>query len=115
MAHCYRTGMTGSEELTVETPFGPPSDAVIRGTIGDTTLLFLSRHGRGHRLAPHKINYRANIFALKQLGAQQLVSVSAVGSLKESICPGDIVLVDQYIDRTLPKQNAAAIIARGSA
>jgi 5'-methylthioadenosine phosphorylase len=93
-------GLTQVEEVKVETPFGAPSDAVIRGRLGDVTLLFLPRHGRGHRLAPHRINYRANVFALKQLGAQQVLSVSAVGSLKETIHPGDFVLVDQFVDRT---------------
>ncbi len=93
-------GLEGLEEVSVETPFGAPSDAVIRGTLGGTTLLFLPRHGRGHRIAPHRINYRANVFALKKLGADQVLSVSAVGSLQESIPPGDFVIVDQYIDRT---------------
>jgi 5'-methylthioadenosine phosphorylase len=88
------------EELRVDTPFGPPSDAVIRGVLGETTLLFLPRHGRGHRVPPHDINFRANICALKQLGAEQLVSLSAVGSMKEAIRPGDVVIVDQYIDLT---------------
>jgi 5'-methylthioadenosine phosphorylase len=93
-------GLTQVEEVRIDTPFGPPSDAVIRGRLGSVTLLFLPRHGRGHRYAPHRINYRANVFALKQLGAEQVLSVSAVGSLKESLHPGDFVLVDQFIDRT---------------
>ena len=93
-------GLRNVEELRVSTPFGSPSDAVIRGQLGDVTMLFLPRHGRGHRLPPHRINYRANVFALKVLGAEQLVSVSAVGSLREEIQPGDMVLVDQFIDRT---------------
>ena len=93
-------GLRNVEELRVTTPFGAPSDAVIRGQLGDVTMLFLPRHGRGHRLPPHRINYRANIFALKVLGAEQLVSVSAVGSLREEIQPGHMVLVDQFIDRT---------------
>lgn len=93
-------GLRNVEELRVSTPFGSPSDSVIRGQLGEVTMLFLPRHGRGHRLPPHRINYRANIFALKELGAQQLVSVSAVGSLREDIQPGDMVLVDQFIDRT---------------
>jgi 5'-methylthioadenosine phosphorylase len=93
-------GLSEVEEIPVSTPYGQPSDAVIRGKLGDVTLLFLPRHGRGHRFAPHRINYRANVFALKQLGAQQVLSVSAVGSLRETIHPGDFVLVDQFIDRT---------------
>ena len=93
-------GLTQLEEVRVETPFGSPSDALVRGRLGETTLLFLPRHGRGHRYAPHRINYRANVFAMKALGAEQVLSVSAVGSLKESLHPGDFVLVDQFIDRT---------------
>jgi 5'-methylthioadenosine phosphorylase len=93
-------GLSNVEEIELSTPFGAPSDAITRGELGAVTLLFLPRHGRGHRLAPHRINYRANLFALKQLGAEQVLSVSAVGSLKETIHPGDFVLVDQFIDRT---------------
>jgi 5'-methylthioadenosine phosphorylase len=93
-------GLLGVERLEVETPFGKPSDAIVRGSLDGVTLLFLPRHGRGHRLAPHRINYRANVFAMKQLGAEQLLSISAVGSLRQSIQPGDFVLVDQFIDRT---------------
>lgn len=88
------------ESVSISTPFGNPSAPIIRGGIDNTQLLFLSRHGQGHICAPHRVNYRANIFALKQLGAEQIISVSAVGSLRETIHPGDIVLVDQYIDRT---------------
>ncbi|MBN1773839.1 MAG: S-methyl-5'-thioadenosine phosphorylase [Deltaproteobacteria bacterium] len=93
-------GLTDVQERTVETPFGPPSDAVVSGRLGDTTLLFLPRHGRGHRLTPSQINYRANIFALKKLGAQAVISVSACGSMKEEIGIGDIVIADQFFDRT---------------
>ena len=93
-------GLTALEELSITTPFGAPSDVIVRGKLGETTLLFLPRHGRGHRIPPHRINYRANIFALKVLGAQQVLSVSAVGSLKEEIHPGDMVVIDQFIDRT---------------
>lgn len=93
-------GLERVTEHNVETPFGKPSDAIIEGWLGDTRLLFLPRHGRGHKVAPHEINYRANILALKMLGAEQLLSVSAVGSMKESIEPGHMVVVDQFIDRT---------------
>jgi 5'-methylthioadenosine phosphorylase len=93
-------GLSGVEEVRVETPFGAPSDAIVRGHLGPTTLLFLPRHGRGHRLAPHEIPFRANVCALKKLGATHLVSISAVGSMKESVAPGDFVVVDQLIDLT---------------
>src|SRR5580658_6568994 len=93
-------GFTDVEEIAVETPFGPPSDRIVRGRLGETTLLFLPRHGRGHRLAPHEIPFRANVCALKKLGATHLVSVSAVGSMKEEIAPGDLVVVDQFVDLT---------------
>src|SRR5579863_1153529 len=93
-------GLLDVEETAVDTPFGPPSDAIVRGRLGETTVLFLPRHGRGHRIAPHRINARANVCALKKLGATHLVSISAVGSMKESIVPGDFVAVDQFIDLT---------------
>jgi|SRR5579859_3519206 len=93
-------GLTGVEEVRVETPYGPPSDAVVRGRLGETTLLFLPRHGRGHRVAPHEINFRANVCALKKLGATHLVSISAVGSMREDIAPGDFVVADQLVDLT---------------
>ena len=92
--------LTHVEELPMTTPFGAPSDAIIAGTIGSTRLLFLPRHGRGHGIAPHRINYRANVLALKMAGAEQILSVSAVGSMKEDIHPGDMIVVDQFIDRT---------------
>jgi 5'-methylthioadenosine phosphorylase len=88
------------EEIAMMTPFGAPSDSIVAGTLGDTRLLFLPRHGRGHRLPPHRINYRANVLALKMAGAEQILSVSAVGSMKEHIHPGDMIIVDQFIDRT---------------
>ena len=93
-------GLEGLEDVRVDTPFGAPSDAIVRGRLGDTTLLFLPRHGRGHRVPPSSINFRANVCALKLLGATHLVSVSAVGSMKEEIAPGDLVIVDQFIDLT---------------
>jgi 5'-methylthioadenosine phosphorylase len=93
-------GLAGAEQMAVDTPYGPPSDVIARGVLGSTTLLFLPRHGRGHKIPPSAINYRANICALKKLGATHVVSVSAVGSMKEAIRPGDLVIVDQFIDLT---------------
>jgi 5'-methylthioadenosine phosphorylase len=93
-------GLSSVEEVAIDTPWGSPSDSVIRGTLGDTTLLFLPRHGRGHRVPPSAINFRANLFALKSLGATHVASVSAVGSLREEVAPGELVVVDQFIDRT---------------
>ncbi len=93
-------GLTDVEEVRVDTPFGPPSDTIMRGRIGDVLLLFLPRHGRGHRIAPHQIDARANVCAMKKLGATHLLSISAVGSMKEDIAPGDFVVVDQFIDQT---------------
>ncbi len=93
-------GLKDVRELRVRTPFGPPSDAIILGTLDGTGVAFLSRHGRGHRLNPGEINYRANIYALKSLGVSRVISVSAVGSMKESIRPGDVVFPDQFIDLT---------------
>ncbi len=94
-------GLSDVREVDVDTPFGKPSDVLVRGTLPDgTQLLFLPRHGRGHRVPPHQINYRANVCALKKAGATHLVSVSAVGSMKEEIVPGHLVVVDQFIDLT---------------
>jgi 5'-methylthioadenosine phosphorylase len=93
-------GLKDVREVTVDTPYGSPSDAIVEGSLGETRLLFLPRHGRGHRIAPHAINYRANVCALKQLGATHLVTVSAVGSMKEGIAPGHLVVPDQFIDLT---------------
>ncbi len=93
-------GLVAHTELAVDTPFGAPSDAIVKGKLGDTTLLFLPRHGKGHRVPPHAINYRANIAALKMSGATHLLTVSAVGSMKENIAPGDVVVPDQFIDLT---------------
>jgi 5'-methylthioadenosine phosphorylase len=93
-------GLQEVESRTLETPFGQPSDAYVRGKLGGHEVYFLPRHGRGHRLLPSEINHRANIFGFKALGVERIVSVSAVGSLKEDIHPRDIVLPDQYFDRT---------------
>lgn len=93
-------GLVDVREEVVDTPWGKPSDAIVRGRLGDVDLLFVPRHGRGHRVSPSALNYRANIAALKQLGATHVVAVSAVGSMKEEIAPGHLVVVDQYIDLT---------------
>jgi 5'-methylthioadenosine phosphorylase len=93
-------GLEEVEHVALETPFGSPSDAYTTGRLGDAKLVFLARHGRGHRVLPHEINYRANIWGFKKLGVQWLLSLTAVGSMREEIVPGDMVIVDQYFDRT---------------
>ncbi|MDR4472584.1 MAG: S-methyl-5'-thioadenosine phosphorylase [Nitrospira sp.] len=93
-------GLERVREVRVRTPFGAPSDALVLGVLDGVRIAFLSRHGRGHRINPGSINYRANIYALKSLGVKQVISVSAVGSMKEAIRPGDVVLPDQFIDLT---------------
>ncbi|MGB0911591.1 MAG: MTAP family purine nucleoside phosphorylase, partial [Nitrospirales bacterium] len=93
-------GLQRIREVRVQTPFGRPSDRIILGTMEKRRVAFLARHGRGHKVSPSFINYRANLYALKSLGVSQVFSVSAVGSMKETIYPGDLVLPDQFIDRT---------------
>lgn len=93
-------GLTKMETRRVSTPFGNPSDDIVTGMLNDVEMAFLPRHGRGHRLLPSEINYRANIFALKSLGVDSIISVSAVGSMKEEIRPGDMIVPFQFIDRT---------------
>jgi 5'-methylthioadenosine phosphorylase len=92
--------LTNVEEIQMTTPFGDPSDAFITGTLDGVPIAFLSRHGRGHRILPTEINYRANIYGFKKLGVEWLISVSAVGSMKEHIAPLDIVIPDQMFDQT---------------
>lgn len=104
-------GVEIHEERRVATPFGDPSDAIRLGTWDGTPIAFLPRHGRHHTLLPSEINYRANLWALKSLGIGQIIAVSAVGSMKEEIRPGDFVLVDQFIDRTT--QRAATFFGEG--
>jgi 5'-methylthioadenosine phosphorylase len=99
-------GLTDVSEHRLRTPFGEPSDVVVEGRLGSVRLLFLPRHGRGHTIPPHAINYRANVCALKQLGATFLVSLSAVGSMRDEIAPGDFVVVDQYMDLTRSRNNS---------
>ena len=93
-------GLTGVHEEHVTTPFGDPSDAFVLGDLEGRLVAFLARHGRGHRILPSELNFRANIYALKKLGVQRILSVSAVGSLREQHKPGDFVIPDQFIDRT---------------
>jgi len=98
-------GFTRQKWVKIKTPFGPPSDDLLTGKLAGRDVVFLPRHGRGHRLLPGELNHRANIWALKKLGVAWIVSVSAVGSLQEKCRPCDVVLVDQFVDRT--KQSAA--------
>ncbi len=98
-------GMRKVRRVKVRTPFGDPSDSLVVGELEGRTLAFLPRHGRGHRIPPHRINFRANIYALKKLGARWVLSISAVGSMKEKIRPGDIVVVDQFYDHTRQRTN----------
>jgi 5'-methylthioadenosine phosphorylase len=93
-------GLSDVNEVSVSTPFGAPSDNYVTGVLNGVKMVFLPRHGRGHRLLPTEVNYRANIFGMKKLGVTRLISVSAVGSMKEEIVPGHIVIPDQFIDRT---------------
>jgi 5'-methylthioadenosine phosphorylase len=93
--------LTDRREIVLETPFGAPSDAIIVGTLGGKSVAFLARHGRGHRILPSELNFRANIYAMKMLGVERILSASAVGSLKEDLAPLDILLPDQFIDRTM--------------
>jgi 5'-methylthioadenosine phosphorylase len=96
-------GLTNVREERVTTPFGDPSDAFILGELEGRKVTFLARHGRGHRILPSELNFRANIFALKMLGVERILSVSAVGSLKEEHKPTDFVIPDQFIDRTFAR------------
>ena len=93
-------GLENVREVRVSTPFGPPSDLYVRGALKGTEVIFLPRHGRGHQLLPTEVNFRANIFGMKKMGVERIVSVSAVGSLQEEIAPGHVVIPDQFIDRT---------------
>jgi len=98
-------GFEKSEERVVATPFGDPSDALVGGMLGGREVWFLPRHGRGHRLLPTEINHRANLWALRSVGVRYLICVTAVGSLKEEYRPRDIVLPDQYFDRTSRREH----------
>ena len=94
------TGLTRTKEVAVTTPFGKPSDKYLIGTLGGVRVAFLARHGRGHRILPSELNFRANIYGMKRLGVERIMSVSAVGSLREKFKPMDFVIPDQFFDRT---------------
>ena len=104
-------GLTGTRELRVKTPFGEPSDDLVLGTLEGKRVAFLARHGRGHHILPSEINYRANIYALKLLGVERIISASAVGSLKEDLQPGEFLVPDQFFDRT--KNRASTFFGEG--
>ncbi|WP_114856874.1 S-methyl-5'-thioadenosine phosphorylase [Azospirillum brasilense] len=99
-------GLENQRWVKVETPFGDPSDELLTGELNGQTLVFLPRHGRGHRIPPSELNFRANIYALKALGVTEILSVSAVGSLKEHLPPGTFVVIDQFIDRTFARNKS---------
>ena len=98
-------GLTNTREERISTPFGEPSDAFVLGDLEGRKVVFLARHGRGHKLLPSELNFRANIYALKTLGVERILSVSAVGSLKEEHKPTDFVVPDQFIDRTFHRES----------
>ena len=104
-------GFTDVRKVAVETPFGPPSDSLMLGQLEGRAVAFLPRHGRGHRILPHELNFQANIFAMKALGVEFLLSVSAVGSLKEQYAPLEMLVPDQLIDRT--QQRRSTFFGRG--
>jgi 5'-methylthioadenosine phosphorylase len=106
-------GVEQPREVEVATPFGPPSDPLVLGRLGGRTVAFLSRHGRGHRLLPHEINYRANVWAMKALGVRRILSASAVGSLRRSIEPRHVLTPHQFVDRT--RGRAASFFGAGVA
>jgi 5'-methylthioadenosine phosphorylase len=93
-------GLTNTREIRVKTPFGDPSDAIVMGTLEGRRVAFLARHGRGHVISPSEINYRANVCAMKMLGVERIISVSAVGSLREDLLPLEFLIPDQFFDRT---------------
>src|SRR5690606_19722314 len=99
-------GLAGRRTIEMDTPWGRPSDALTVGEIDGVKLVFLPRHGRGHRLPPSRLNARANIDALKRAGCTDVISLSAVGSLREELAPGTFVVVDQFIDRTFAREKS---------
>ncbi|HXM92046.1 MAG TPA: S-methyl-5'-thioadenosine phosphorylase [Candidatus Dormibacteraeota bacterium] len=104
-------GLISPREIKVKTPFGDPSEAIVLGTLEGKRVAFLARHGRGHRILPGEINYRANIYAMKLLGVERIISVSAVGSLQEDLRPGEFLVPDQFVDRT--RQRVSTFFGEG--
>jgi 5'-methylthioadenosine phosphorylase len=104
-------GLTNTREVRINTPFGDPSDAFVIGTLEGKQVAFLARHGRGHRILPTELNFRANIYAMKLLGVDRIISVSAVGSLQEDLRPGEFLVPDQFFDRT--KQRVSTFFGNG--
>src|ERR687889_399482 len=105
--------LTEVEEVSVDTPFGRPSDAFIVGTLEGVRVAFLPRHGRGHRLLPTELPFRANVYAMKQLGVERILSASAVGSLQERYAPLDMVIPDQFFDRTRARAQESTFFGDG--
>ncbi len=101
----FYTFLAGVEEVTVDTPYGPPSDRIALATVGGKRVAFLPRHGKDHRLPPHMIPYRANLYAMKQLGVKWVIGPNAAGSLQPQIKPGDFVITDQFVDRTTGRKD----------
>ncbi|MFK7742520.1 MAG: S-methyl-5'-thioadenosine phosphorylase [Planctomycetota bacterium] len=106
-------GLENTKTVELETPFGKPSDAIVTGTLQGVRLAFLPRHGKGHRLAPNELPFRANIHAMKQLGMDCVVGISAVGSMKIDLRPGELVLVDQFLDRTRGRTEESTFFGNG--
>jgi 5'-methylthioadenosine phosphorylase len=107
----HMPGFDAQEEVCLETPFGKPSDPYVVGTLEGVRVAFLSRHGKGHRISPSELNFRANIYGMKMLGVERILSLSAVGSLKEEHRPLDFIIPDQFVDRT--KDRASTFFGRG--
>ena len=106
-------GLENRQQVEIETPFGKPRDTLMTGTMFDVEMAFLPRHGRGHRLAPDELPFRANLHAMKQLGMAAVVGISAVGSMQEHIRPGQFVLVDQFLDRTRGRTRESTFFGDG--
>ncbi len=106
-------GLENRETVDLETPFGKPSDALVTGTLHGVKMAFLPRHGRGHRIAPNELPFRANIHAMKQLGMTSVIGISAVGSMKIDLRPGELVIIDQFIDRTRGRTDESTFFGNG--